>query len=76
MLVLIETMTKTTADIVEELRSFRSRLFEIDADDDEAKLKLEGILDEYRNTDKYTESQFEAFAEEYLITRFDLENVC
>lgn len=68
-------MTKTTSDVLEELKSFRSRLFEIDIDDDGAKSKLDNILDEYQNADKYKADQFEAFAEEYLITRFGLDNV-
>lgn len=69
-------MTKTTSDVLEDLRSFRSRLFEIDIDDDDiSKAKLERILDEYQNATKYTENQFDAFAEEYLITRFGLEHV-
>lgn len=68
-------MTKTVSDILEELRTFRSRLFEIDTDDDDEKGKLAGILDEYQNAEKYKANQFEAFAEEYLITRFGLENV-
>lgn len=68
-------MTKTTSDVLDELKSFRSRLFEIDTDDDGAKTKLDNVLDAYQNADKYSANQFEAFAEEYLITRFGLENV-
>lgn len=68
-------MTKTTSDVLDELKLFRSRLFEIDTDDDGAKAKLDNILNEYQNADKYNANQFEAFAEEYLITRFGLDNV-
>lgn len=68
-------MTKTVADVLDDLKVFRSRLFEIDTDDDSAKSKLDSILDEYQNVNKYSANHFEAFAEEYLITRFGLENV-
>lgn len=72
---MVATMTKTTSDVLDELKLFRSRLFEIDTDDDGAKTKLDNILDEYKNADKYNAPQFEAFAEEYMITRFGLDNV-
>lgn len=62
-------MTKTTADIIEELRSFRSKLFGIDIDDESSKPDLVGILDEYRG------DHFEPFAEEYVITGYGLEHV-
>lgn len=64
-----KTMTKTTADIIDELRSLRSKLFGIDIDDESSKHDLANILDEYHG------DHFEPFAEEYVITGYGLENV-
>lgn len=52
--------------IQQELKSFRSRLFEIDADEESSKPILRDILDDYRD------DNFEPFAEEYLIARYDV----
>lgn len=56
--------------IQQDLKSFRSRLFTIDADDESSKQQLCDILDEYRV------DNFEPFAEEYVITRYDITIVC
>lgn len=62
-------MTKTTLDVLQELRSFRSKLFGIDIDDESSKHELNDILDEFDG------DYFEPFAEEYLITGYDIANV-
>lgn len=59
--------------VLQELKSFRSRLFKIDLDEDESRDELPDILDNY--IDKYQDSNFEPFAEEYLIAGFDVEIV-
>ncbi|XP_031636687.1 transient receptor potential cation channel protein painless-like [Contarinia nasturtii] len=60
-------MTKRTFDVAQELKTFRSQLFNIDKNDDRLKQKLHGILD------KYSGEHFDTFAEEYLIASFDTE---
>lgn len=52
--------------IQQELKSFRSKLFQIDADEESSKDELRDILDEYRG------DNFEPFAEEYVISRCDI----
>lgn len=64
-----DTMTKSISGILEELRSFRSKLYEIDIDDQSTKQDLNGILEEFYG------DYFEPFAEEYLITGYDIEHV-
>lgn len=59
--------------VLQELKSFRSRLFKIDLDEDESRDELPDILDNY--IDKYQDSNFEPFAEEYLIAGLDVEIV-
>lgn len=63
-------MAKSSLEVVQqELKAFRSQLFKIDLDDDNSKQDLKEILD------KYLQNNFEPFAEEYLIARFDVEIV-
>lgn len=60
-------MTEVDLDAVRrDLESFRSQLFKTDAEDDSTKEEIKGILDKYQG------EHFQAFAEEYLITGFDL----
>lgn len=58
-------MTNRKFDVTQELKDFRSQLFNIDKNDDSLRQKLHGILD------KYNGEYFNTFAEEYLITGFD-----
>lgn len=59
-------MEKLTLSLLEELKSFRSRLFEIDLDEPCSLEELKVILDDYHD------NHFEVFCEEYLIAGFDL----
>lgn len=63
-------MAKLTPDLLDELKSFRSRLFEIDLDEPSSTDELKTILDEYHD-----HQHFEAFYEEYLIAGFDVSLV-
>ena len=66
----------STHDVLDELRAFRTRIFKISIDDNDiARQKLDSILDEYQNEEKYKPNHFKAVAEEYHITQFGLENV-
>lgn len=62
-------MTKRTLDISQQLKIFRSQLFNIDKNDD----NLQRILNEL--LDKHRADHFDAFAEEYVIAGFDVELV-
>lgn len=53
----------------QELKSFRSQLFEIGLDEDNSRDKLQNIFDEYEN------KTIEPFVEEFLIAGFDVEIV-
>lgn len=63
----------TTIDsesVRQELKAFRSQLFKIDLDEESSKPELNEILDKYQLL-----NDFEPFAEEYVITRNDIEIV-
>lgn len=62
--------TLTTTNLLEELKSFRSQIFEIDLDEQCSHEQLKGILDAY-----YHDDHFEVFCEEYLIAGFDIDLV-
>ncbi|XP_037045498.1 transient receptor potential cation channel protein painless-like [Bradysia coprophila] len=56
----------TESNVLNDLKSFRSKLFEIDLDEPCSQADLKGILDEY------LDHHFEVFCEEYLIAGFDV----
>lgn len=62
-------MTKTKLDVSQELKTFRSQLFNIDKNDDNLSQVLNRIFD------KHFGDHFGAFAEEYVIAGFDIELV-
>lgn len=62
----IDKMTKLTTKLAEELKSFRSRLYEIDLDEPRSDAELNVILD------AYIDNHFEVFCEEYVIAGFDV----
>lgn len=63
-------MEKSNLEIIQqELKAFRSQIFEIDLDEESSKQKLSEILN------KYLSNNFEPFAEEYLICGLDVEIV-
>lgn len=62
-------MTKKQLDVPQQLKVFRSQLFNIDKNDD----NLQQILNEL--LDKHSGDHFDAFAEEYVIAGFDVELV-
>lgn len=56
----------TEHSLFNELKTFRSRLFEIDLEEPSSHADLKVILDEYHD------NHFEVFSEEYLIAGFDI----
>ena len=62
-------MTKQKLDVSQELKSFRTQLFNVDRDDVKLKQTLNTLLDNHNG------DHFGAFAEEYIIAGFDVELV-
>lgn len=60
-------MTTSTFNLLEELKSFQSRLFEIDLDESTSQEQLKVILNDYIH-----HNHFEVFCEEYVIAGFDV----
>lgn len=62
-------MTKQKLDVPQELKAFRTQLFNVDKNDVNLKQTLNTLLDNHNG------DHFGAFAEEYIIARFDVELV-
>lgn len=63
-------LAKSTMNLLEELKSFQSRLYQIDLDEPDSHDEIKVILDEYIHDD-----HFEVFCEDYLIAGFDVDLV-
>lgn len=60
-------MTTSPFNLLEELKSYQSRLFEIDLDEPTSIEELKVILNKYIN-----HNHFEVFCEDYVIAGFDV----